>query len=178
MTDAIEILRGTEPHPESPLPWTVHDMEVRACDGKTDVCGNCYPCDAEHIAAAVNAAPVLLAEIDRLRVQLAASEQARSADAMELLRCQSAMREWMVLSSKADDREVKARKDAEQLCAQLAAAREVMKTWPVLRWHAAYCASLERSLAKPVRPCDCGADAANDARHRVSRALGLEAPND
>ena len=112
----------------------------------------------------------LLARVAELEAQLIESERARTEGAMELLRCQSAMREWMVLSEKADDREVKARKDAEQLRAQLAAAREAVAE--MRQDHRIDCARI--NLGQWGRDCDCGLTEILTAR----RALGLEAPND
>ena len=66
----ITALRATAPHPESPLPWSANGTIIEDCDGY-DV-GALYREDAAHIVAAVNAAPHLLAEVDRLRAQLEA----------------------------------------------------------------------------------------------------------
>ena len=67
----ITALRATAPHPESPLPWRINGRFLEDSNGD-DVGGIGYCEDAAHIAAAVNAAPVLLAEVDALRAQLEA----------------------------------------------------------------------------------------------------------
>ena len=68
----ITALRATAP--ESPLPWRgLYD--VFDANGFT-VAWRVPEPDASHIAAAVNAAPHLLAEIDRLRAQVAAAREA------------------------------------------------------------------------------------------------------
>ena len=82
--DSIEVLRQTEPHPESPLPWRVNGRFLEDSNGE-DVGGIGYREDAAHIAAAVNAAPVLLAEIDRLRALLVTSERLRIEEATAVL---------------------------------------------------------------------------------------------
>lgn len=78
----ITALRATAPHAESPLPWsqTPHSMgigvECASDDGNEFVGETFYAADAAHIAAAVNAAPVLLAEVDALLAQVAAAREA------------------------------------------------------------------------------------------------------
>lgn len=72
----ITALRATAPHELSPLPWRVDDDEVSLdavlCSTGLAVSIGSYDKDASYIAAAVNAAPHLLAEVDRLRAQLEA----------------------------------------------------------------------------------------------------------
>lgn len=79
----ITALRATAPHELSPLPWRVDDDEVSLdavlCSTGLAVSIGSYDKDASHIAAAVNAAPHLLAEVDRLRAQLAAAREAVAA---------------------------------------------------------------------------------------------------
>ena len=67
----ITALRATAPHAESPLPWREDDSVVRSASSNA-VAQWAEWADAAHIAAAVNAAPVLLAEVDALRAQLEA----------------------------------------------------------------------------------------------------------
>ena len=95
--DAIEILRGTEPHPESPLPWEAYAGHTAPCFRARDAqyvgeCRHTAAADAAHIVAAVNAAPVLLAEIDRLRAQLAAAREAVAGLRSGLLSVEEASR--------------------------------------------------------------------------------------
>lgn len=72
----ITALRATAPHKLSPLPWRVDDdgvsLDAVLCSTGLAVSIGSYDKDASHIAAAVNAAPVLLAELDALRAQVQA----------------------------------------------------------------------------------------------------------
>lgn len=72
---AIAALRKTAPSIASPLPWSIEHSCI--VDARGSVVDNLLlKADRKHIAAAVNAAPHLLAEIDRLRAQLAAAREA------------------------------------------------------------------------------------------------------
>ena len=72
MSDPIDVLRATAPHPESPLPWQLDEHgAVYAANGEC-VGDFMLPGDAAHIVDCVNAAP----EVDRLRAQLAAAREA------------------------------------------------------------------------------------------------------
>jgi hypothetical protein len=59
----------------SPLPWAADDTTVRD-DCRMGLAYWADPEDAAHIAAAVNAAPVLAAEVERLTALLAAARVA------------------------------------------------------------------------------------------------------
>ena len=73
---ALAALKANPPHHQSPLPWQRKwPSDVAAADG-TMVVDFAMVADAAHIAAAVNAAPVLAAEVDRLTAQLEAARVA------------------------------------------------------------------------------------------------------
>lgn len=150
---AIAAVKANPPHPDSPLPWRVNGKFIE--DSKReDVGGIGYRDDAAHIAAAVNAVPILIAEVERLSAAVATAERLQKEDRMKLIRCKSAMREWQVASEFADDRAVKANKEVERLQAALAAARVAAeKLWT-----------------------DCRDDCASGAEIAIElcRALGLE----
>ncbi len=71
----ITALRETAPHRMSPLPWRYNGFDVVDAAGGVVVRGPTKE-DGLHIAAAVNAAPHLLAEVDQLRERLAAAREA------------------------------------------------------------------------------------------------------
>ena len=81
VNEAIAAVKANPPNPESPLPWRRKDGgigEVLAADDSL-VCEMAVDEDAAHIAAAVNAAPVIIAEVERLRAQLEAARVAVEA---------------------------------------------------------------------------------------------------
>ena len=71
---ALAAVRDNPPHEESPLPWAGEGPRVIGHNG----IAVCYADekDAAHIAAAVNSAPVLAAEVERLTALLAAARVA------------------------------------------------------------------------------------------------------
>ncbi len=71
--EAIALLRANPPDNYSPLPWHRSGDSVRDSDGAHTPVAKCDSLtDAAHIAAAVHAAPVLAAEVERLTADLAA----------------------------------------------------------------------------------------------------------
>jgi hypothetical protein len=74
---ALAAVKANPAHPQNTLPWDDCNGEVRASDGVA-VCDASFR-DAAHIAAAVNAAPVLAAEVERLTALLAAARVAVEA---------------------------------------------------------------------------------------------------
>jgi len=72
--EALSLLRDNPPHEESPLPWYNDRDGELYCRTGYEVCGRKgHAKDKRHIAAAVNAAPALAAEVERLTAQLAAA---------------------------------------------------------------------------------------------------------
>lgn len=165
---AIAAVKANPPHPESPMPWRRKDGgigEVLAADDSL-VCEMAVDEDAAHIAAAVNAAPVLVAEVERLSAAVATAERLREEDRMKLIRCKSAMREWQVASEFADDRAVKANKEVARLQAVVEAARVAVAE--MRQDHKNDCARI--ILGQYGRECDCGLTEILASRC----ALGLE----
>lgn len=72
---AIAAVKANPSDYESPLPWRADDTFVFAADG-TAAAHWVKHSRAAHIAAAVNAVPLLIAEVERLQAQLADSEAA------------------------------------------------------------------------------------------------------
>ena len=70
--EALAAVRDNPNDDESPLPWRADDTFVFAADG-TAAAHWVKHSRARHIAAAVNAAPVLAAEVERLQGLLAAA---------------------------------------------------------------------------------------------------------
>lgn len=67
----ITALRATAPHELSPLPWMATGRRI-VDSNKDAVCQYLTEADEKYIMACVNAAPHLLAEVDRLQAQLEA----------------------------------------------------------------------------------------------------------
>ena len=146
---AIAAVKANPPHPDSPLPWRVNGKFIE--DSKReDVGGIGYRDDAAHIAAAVNAAPVLLAEVERLQCTLVAQAKRASLPVDQL---------------RHDDLAEHLADRIAELEAQLEAARVALI--PVA--HAAWCDALA------FRSCDCDAQQNHvEAVAKARRALGLE----
>ena len=67
--EALALLRANPRDDGSPLPW--HAVKATVLDAAGDALADCEsPLDAASIAAAVNAAPVLVAEVERLTALL------------------------------------------------------------------------------------------------------------
>ncbi len=76
---ALAAVRDNQPDTESPLLWQQTDRRT-VVDADGDFVARCATeADAAHIAAAVNAAPILAAEVERLRGLLAAARVAVEA---------------------------------------------------------------------------------------------------
>jgi hypothetical protein len=75
--EALAALKANPPHDNNPLPWHFAETDDQGCDVisafDVHVASECYYKSAAHIAAAVNAAPVLAAEVERLQGLLAAA---------------------------------------------------------------------------------------------------------
>lgn len=70
---ALAALKANPPHEQSPLPWYGCQFTGVLRDGDSNELADSLTVnDSLHIAAAVNAAPHLLAEVDALRAQLEA----------------------------------------------------------------------------------------------------------
>lgn len=70
----IAALKATAPSPESPLPWKAQPNRREVIDAvAAPVCDTMNGADAAHIAAAVNAAPQLLARVAELERRSAAT---------------------------------------------------------------------------------------------------------
>ena len=72
--EALAAVRANPPHEESPLPWANDDEGALYCRSGYQL-GRAKG-HARHIRAAVNAAPVLAAEVERLQGLLAAARVA------------------------------------------------------------------------------------------------------
>lgn len=147
--EAIAAVKANPPHPESPLPWRVNGKFLEDSNG--DYFGGLgYREDAAHIAAAVNAAPVLIAEVERLQCTLVAQAK-RAGLPVDQLRHDD-------LAEHLADR-------IAELEAQLEAARVALG--PTV--HEAWCDALA------YRSCDCGASERHlEAIDKARRVLGLE----
>jgi hypothetical protein len=76
--EALAAVRDNQPHRLTPLPWSQEDPPgERVVAGDRSFAADCSTDeDAAHIAAAVNAAPVLAVEVERLQGLLAAARVA------------------------------------------------------------------------------------------------------
>lgn len=72
---AIAAVKANPPDDGSEMPWKARKANVYDSNGE-DVADCDSPQDAAHIAAAVNAAPVLIAEVERLRAVVDAARVA------------------------------------------------------------------------------------------------------
>lgn len=79
VNEAIAAVKSNQPHDESPLPWraapAVHLCNVLSANDEA-VATQFWYSDAAHIAAAVNAAPLLVAEVERLQAVVEAARVA------------------------------------------------------------------------------------------------------
>ena len=76
---ALAALKANPPHPDSPLPWGCNPAIDAICDTGGNGSAVAFVIlrqDESHIAAAVNAAPILAAEVERLTAQLEAARVA------------------------------------------------------------------------------------------------------
>lgn len=143
---AIAAVKANPRHELYPLPWGRRGISLVSGDGY--IVGG----DLLHIAAAVNAAPVLVAEVERLQCTLVAQAK-RAGLPVDQLRHDD-------LAEHLADR-------IAELEAQFAAARVAVEKIGGF-YHRRACAT------EVFLPCNCGADASNDARIEARRALGLE----
>lgn len=157
--------------PLSPLPWRDKSGAIWGANGL--LADGLYADDAKCARARVNAAPVLIAEVERLIAAVATAERLREEDRMKLIRCKSAMREWQVASEFADDRAVKANKEVARLQAVVEAARVAVEKWAVPS-HSGFCDHSCGDGCTNHQPCNCDHAAKVAARTEALRALGLE----
>lgn len=74
---AIAAVKANPPHPESPMPWYGCQFTGVLRDGDSNELADSLTVnDSLHIAAAVNAAPVLIAEVERLQAVVEAARVA------------------------------------------------------------------------------------------------------
>lgn len=150
---ALAALKANPPHEQSPLPWYGCQFTGVLRDGDSNELADSLTVnDSLHIAAAVNAAPVLVAEVERLQCTLVAQAK-RAGLPVDQLRHDD-------LAEHLADR-------IAELEAQCAAARVAVEKIGGF-YHRRACAT------EVFLPCNCGAAASNAARTEARRALGLE----
>lgn len=78
VNEAIAAVKANQPHEDSPLPWSISCKFLEDANGG-DVAGFGYDTDIECAHARIAAAPVLVAEVERLQAALDAARVAVAA---------------------------------------------------------------------------------------------------